>query len=77
MYRLHGSHHGRSLVFRDSKDPMMPCRVKVQPLVCYFFFFFFVGSRLKVVICLPLMLNSVTVALVSGHTVYIVPFFNG
>lgn len=54
MYRSHG-HHGRSLVFRDSKDPVMPCRVKVRLLVCNI-------HDQKVVVCLPLMLNSVTAA---------------
>ncbi|XP_016327017.1 zinc finger protein Gfi-1b-like [Sinocyclocheilus anshuiensis] len=34
VYRLHGSHHGRSLVFRDSRDPVMPCRVKERTFEC-------------------------------------------
>ncbi|XP_016151174.1 zinc finger protein Gfi-1b-like [Sinocyclocheilus grahami] len=34
VYRSHGSHHGRSLVFCDSKDPVMPCRIKERTFEC-------------------------------------------
>ncbi|XP_067297234.1 EVI5-like protein [Pseudorasbora parva] len=35
VYRSHGSHHhGRSLVFHDTKDPVMPCRVKERTFEC-------------------------------------------
>ncbi|XP_021332683.2 EVI5-like protein isoform X3 [Danio rerio] len=34
VFRAHGGHHGRALVFRDSKDPVMPCRIKERTFEC-------------------------------------------